>query len=112
MSIKNLGKDVDIIENKNGGKQSKIDYAFNLLDPHAMFALSAVLEYGASRYSRDNWRLISVEEHLNHALTHIFAYMANDEQDDHLEHALCRLHMAVAKKIRPNYLGYAEKDGK
>jgi hypothetical protein len=44
---------------------------------------------------------------------HIVAYMAGDKQDDHLEHALTRMMMAVAVKHRPDYLGYAKhKKGK
>lgn len=82
--------------NERGGKQSMTPYGFHLLDPHAMFALARILKYGADKYGQDNWRLISVPEHLNHALQHIFAYLAGDTQDEHLEHALCRLHMAVA----------------
>jgi hypothetical protein len=71
-------------------------------------ALAEVTQYGAERYARDNWRLIEEESHINHALIHIFAYQAGNTQDDHLEHAFCRLMFALAKKIRPNYYGHAE----
>ena len=49
----------------------------------------------AEKYGVDNWRKIGVESHLNHLLMHVFAYLAGDTQDEHLEHALCRAMMAV-----------------
>jgi hypothetical protein len=59
-------------------------------------AIAKVLKYGADRYEPNNWRLIPQEDHINHALTHIIANLANDNQDDHIGHALCRLMMAYA----------------
>lgn len=58
--------------------------------------IGKVLQYGAERYAPNNWRLIPREEHLNHALIHLVALLAGDTQDDHKEHAMCRLHMAIA----------------
>jgi len=105
-----LSPDAGIVTNEAGGKQSDPGTACHLLDGQAMLELARVLAYGAEKYDRDNWRLIDEESHINHALTHLFAYLGGDTQDDHLEHALCRLMMAEAKKLRPNYLGHAEKD--
>jgi hypothetical protein len=104
----NLGPDAEIVTNENGGRQSKVEFACHLLDGPAILELAKVLQYGATRYERDNWRLISQEDHINHALVHLFAYLSGDEQDDHLEHAFCRLMMALARKIRPDYLGAAD----
>lgn len=101
-TIDGVGPNVEIVTNEKGGKQSDSPYGFHLMDAKANFALAKVLAYGAKRYTRDNWRLIGIEDHLNHALQHIFAYMAGDEQDEHLEHALCRLHFAVAVDKQDN----------
>ena len=100
--IDGVGPGVEIQTNEKGGKQSNSPYGFHLMDPEASFVLAKVLAYGAKIYARDNWRLIDVEDHLNHALQHIFAWMAGDLQDDHLEHALCRLHFAVAVDRQDN----------
>lgn len=62
----------------------------------ALIEVSKVLQYGAERYSRNNWRLIPFEDHINHALIHLYAHKQGDTQDDHLEHALTRVMMAVA----------------
>lgn len=78
-----------------GGLQSLLNLRFDLLDTKAMFQLAGILDYGAKKYGENNWRKILVESHLNHALTHIFAYLQHDTQDDHLGHAFCRLMFAL-----------------
>jgi len=57
---------------------------------------------GAQRYEKDNWRGIDLDDHLNHALVHIYAHLAGDAQDDHLAHAFCRMMMAVAVEKEGN----------
>ena len=94
--IKGLGKDAPTITNEQGGRQSHLPYRFDLIDPQAIFTLAEVLYQGAERHGEDNWRKIPVRDHLNHALAHIYAYMAGDTQDDHLGHAFCRMMFAVA----------------
>lgn len=94
--IEGVGKDVPIITNEAGGKQSKVLYRFDLIDPHAIFAMARVLEQGSRTHGEENWRNIPVRDHLNHLLIHVYAYLAGDTQDDHLSHALCRAMMAVA----------------
>ena len=96
MAIEGIGPDAEIVTLPNGAKQSKVQERFDLLDGKAMFRLAGVIGYGAERYGPNNWRGIPLEDHINHALMHLFAYLAGDTQDDHLGHALCRLHMAVA----------------
>lgn len=93
--IKGVGQDAPMDVNQYGGKQSKMDYAFDQLDPLAMFQLAGILQKGSEKYGRDNWKKITTEEHLNHALQHIFAHLAGDKQDDHLGHAFCRLMFAI-----------------
>jgi hypothetical protein len=98
--IAGVGKDAPIITNAAGGRQSATPAAMHLCDPFALLDLGAVFQEGASRYKRDNWRKIDVESHLNKAIIHILAYMAGDTQDDHLSHAQCRVHMALATKLK------------
>ena len=68
-----------------------------------IISIAKVLQYGASRYEANNWRLIPQEEHINHALIHIIANLTGDTQDDHIEHALCRLMMAYSTKKSDNF---------
>jgi hypothetical protein len=74
-------------------------HAIDCLEPDEvkqMIRIAKVLQYGASRYAPNNWRLIPQEEHINHALIHLIAAVAGDTQDDHIDHAMCRLMMAYA----------------
>ena len=76
-----------------------IQYAADVLEMDSLkqiIKIAEVLQYGASRYKANNWRLIPQEEHINHALIHIVAQISGDTQDKHLDHALCRLMMAYA----------------
>jgi len=109
MERKGLGPNAEIETGENGGMQSKLDCAFHLLDAPALMELAHITHLGATKYARDNWRLISEESHINHALVHIFAYLSGDKQDDLLGHAFCRLMMAKAKQLRPDYLGAMAK---
>jgi tagatose-1,6-bisphosphate aldolase non-catalytic subunit AgaZ/GatZ len=80
-----------------------------LVDPQALFNLARVLAYGAKKYGENNWRSLTVQEHLNHALQHIYAYLAGDFQDDHLGHAQCRVHMALAVLLQGGPIVQSER---
>jgi hypothetical protein len=82
--------------NSKGGKQSKLNVRFDLLDPTAMLALGRVLKEGFDTYGKDNWKNIDVDSHLNHAMYHIIMHIAKDTSEEHLHHALCRMMFAVA----------------
>lgn len=82
--------DAPTITNDQGGSQSFIPVRFDLIDAGAMFEMAKVLHHGAEKYGEDNWRLISVKEHINHLLMHVFAYLKGDKSDEHLSHILCR----------------------
>lgn len=68
-----------------------------------LMVIGKVLQYGVGRYSANNWRLIPQEEHINHALIHYVAYLMGDTQDDHVDHCMCRLHMAYATEMSENF---------
>ena len=96
MSFDGVSPDAPIEVNEKGGKQSKTSGRFDLVPGEAIARIAQVTEYGAERYARNNWRLIAFESHINHALQHLAALLADDRQDDHLGHALTRLAFAVA----------------
>lgn len=93
--LSGVGQDTPVTKNERGGLQSGIPYACHLLPARAVLSVSAVLELGARKYRRDNWRNITAEEHVNHALTHALAWIAGDTQDDHMSHFACRALMAL-----------------
>lgn len=92
--IYGLSPDAPITTNENGGKQSATPYGFHLLPTSAVFAAAEVAAYGANKYnetfSQRNYTKISTEEHINHAIQHLYAYLAGDTTDDHLGHAIVR----------------------
>ena len=48
--IQGVGKDAPMEVNEHGGKQSKVDYRFDLVDAKAMFEMCKVLKEG---YDKD-----------------------------------------------------------
>lgn len=89
--VEGLAPDAPVVENKHGGKQSYMPYRFDLIDPLALFEMAKVLREGFEKYGADeNWRRIPANEHINHMITHAFAYLAGDKSDEHLSHMLCR----------------------
>lgn len=100
LALEALGRDAPIETNALGAKQSRTETAFDCLDGKAMLALGNVLFLGKEKYGKDNWRNIPTDDHLNHAMMHIFAHLAGDKQDVHLEHAFCRLMFAVAMELQ------------
>jgi len=89
-----LSPEAPVETNAAGGQQSNTGCLL-LETPRALLHVGGVFAHGASKYARGNWRLIPVEDHINHVLVHLMAHLAGDEQDDHLGHALCRMLMAV-----------------
>lgn len=81
--------------NVAGGKQSHITRAYTLVPPNALAEVASVLHSGAQKYGVDNWKLIHVDDHLNHVVNHIFLYLAGNEMEHHLSHAATRMMMAL-----------------
>lgn len=89
-----------------GDKDWIIEAVKNLAEEEGkagLVEIGKVLQYGASKYEANNWRLIPEEEHINHALIHYYAHIVGDTQDDHVEHTLCRLMMAYATEKSENF---------
>lgn len=98
--IEGVGKEEPIVINEKGGGQSRVLYRFDLIDPKAILATTKVLAEGAEKYGVDNWRLIDIKDHLNHLIIHAYAYLAGDESDEHLSHAVCRALFALAVSLQ------------
>jgi hypothetical protein len=101
-------KDVPTTTNEKGGSQSLIPVRFDLIDAKAIFEMAHVLHTGAEKYGEDNWRMIDIPDHLNHLIMHAYAYLAGDQNDDHLSHIMCRAMFAqgVALQKQLEQLGH------
>lgn len=92
--VKGVSPDAPVVTNENGGKQSDTPYAFHMLPTSAVFGAAEVCAYGAKKYGETvgnrNYTKIPTEDHINHAIQHLYAYLAGDTQDDHLGHAVVR----------------------
>ena len=104
--IKQLSRDLD---EEGAGKAyaSLVDFleepdvdllydAIDYLSNEPLTIIARVLEEGLKKkkYPRDNWKLISYEDHINHALCHLYMFLKGDIQDRHLDHALARIALA------------------
>lgn len=86
--------DNTIVENELGGRQSYVGARFDLVPPSSLKAVAEVMAKGAVKYSENNWKRITTNEHINHAYNHVNLYLLGDTSEPHLEHAMTRLMMA------------------
>lgn len=102
-----LGPGAPVVTNAAGGKQSRSPVALDVV-PEALLRVGAVFFHGEEKYETapqlvgdENWRKITAREHVRHSINHLFAWLKGDFTDDHLEHATCRLLMAIEREQEP-----------
>lgn len=82
---------VDFLEDEDA---EHLIEAIDYISDEPLTTIARVLEEGLKKYPRDNWKLIPFEEHINHALCHLYMFLKEDIQDRHLDHALTRIALA------------------
>ena len=90
------------ITNEKGGSQSRPLGRADLLPPKALMKIATVLGEGCNKYGEWNWKSIESKEHLNHAIIHILAHIANDTEEPHIEHAATRILFALEMMVEEN----------
>ena len=105
-TVKGVGVDAEVVTDPaTGAKQSAVAHRCDLLPPLATLHVARILHGGSFKYGDWNWFNIPMSENLNHALIHIFAFLAGDTSDDHLGHAACRMIMALERELSDETLG-------
>lgn len=85
----------NIVTNDKGASQSYTPCRFDIVPPLALFEVAKVLSEGAEKYGAYAWKNIEVNDHLNHAIQHVYGYLSGDRTEEHLSHAICRLMFAL-----------------
>lgn len=93
-------QDAPTVTNLAGGKQSQVLRDYTLIPPDAIANVARVMYNGAQKYAKDNWRLIPCDDHINHALNHIYLHLAGNTNEDHLAHATTRMLMALELYVK------------
>lgn len=101
--LSGVGPEAPKTVNEKGGRQSLKKWRFDLVHAGAFFVLGRILDRGSKEYGDWNWLKIDVEDHLNSAIMHIYAYLNGDRSDDHLGHAFCRCMFALGVALRDGY---------
>lgn len=81
--------------NALGGKQSATLTRFDLVPPFALARIAQIIKTGADKYGENNWKKIEVRDNINHAICHLYAFLASDTNEDHLGNASCRVLFAL-----------------
>jgi len=83
-------------EYPSGAVRSKVEERYDLLPDEGLRRAALGMALGARNHGENNWlKGIPVEHCLNHAIRHIYQYLAGDDSEDHLGHATCNLLMAA-----------------
>ncbi len=69
---------------------------YDLISPIGLEAVARTCAEGAEKYSDFNWEAgMPVNDLLNHAIRHVYQYLAGDRSEDHLPHAAWGLLAAI-----------------
>ena len=92
-------QDGETITNEKGGKQSFTKAMFSAIPPISLKLLAECLGFGARLYGFDNWKNISIEENLCHAMNHINEWNRGDRSEPHLVNAMARISFAIWQAV-------------
>lgn len=92
-------KDGQTVVNEHGGKQSHLSARFDCIPPECLRLLAQCLGFGATKYGKDNWRKIEMEDNIAHAMNHLNEYRRGDRSEPHLVNAMARVTFALSQAV-------------
>ncbi len=97
------------IENEQGGKQSFTEADFSQVPALALRLLAQCCGFGSRKYGPGNWKKISIDSQIAHAMNHLNEFRAGDRSEPHLVNAAVRvmfaLELAVEQGLQvPRYI--------
>lgn len=84
-------------QEENSGKQHKLEYSSEMLPPKALLAVSHICWEDAN--IEYNYRKISAKEHIGYTITHLLAWLAESEDNEHLAYACLHVLFALELEI-------------
>lgn len=89
----------ETITNEKGGKQSFSKAMFSAIPAISLKLLAECLGFGARKYGFDNWKNLSLEENICHALNHLNEWRLGDRSEPHLVNAMARISFAIWQSV-------------
>ena len=91
----NANEDLEMLP--TGATASKLDVAWNEIHWPAIRRAAQAMHLGIAKHGKDNWKKgVDHGTLLNHLYEHLSQWQADDQSEDHLAHAMCRLMMLMA----------------
>ncbi len=93
------------------GKQTDIKWSIYEYISPALLRIGAVAAEGLRKYGTDNWYRVSKRDDIEHAIHHLIIALnmlegypvpTEEQGDDHLAHAACRVMMAISQEEKEN----------
>src|ERR1017187_601896 len=76
---------------------------FDLIPWGAVCQVARTTTDALKDHDEGGWRSLSRREHVSRTLRHLALYLSGDTSEEHLEHATCRMLMALDNKDEPKY---------
>lgn len=94
-----MGKIYDAAEDKRPDPRFDagfVPFAYHLVPRRGLARVAAVMRAGELKgRCDDGWKGVPVEEHINHAISHLVMYLEKRYNHPHLAHAACQVLMAL-----------------
>lgn len=104
-----MAREGQTVTNEQGGKQAFTEADFSQIPPFALRLLAQCCGFGSRKYGPGNWKKISIESQIAHAMNHLNEFRLGDRSEPHLVNAAVRVMFALELAVEqgaqePRYL--------